>query len=149
MTPATGTIGNTFRAAVAAVATQGNPPGAEIFLDVRDNRPTVRSFAAQRAAVEFPKHERKWKRDTKYVSSLSEKYLHPSYARIIGLGWPAIPFILKSLKKETDDWFYALRAITGTNVVPSPAAGNMEKMGELWLKWGAARGLIEDNGTKA
>jgi len=77
-----------------------------------------------------------------YVSSLSEKYLHPSYARIIGMGRPVLPHILRSLQREPDDWFYALRAITGTNVVPMSLAGNMQEMTKCWLEWGRKRRLI-------
>ena len=92
--------------------------------------------------AEFRKHEKKWKRDTQYTSSLSEKYLHPSYARIISLGWPAVPMILASLQREPDDWFYALRAITGVDPVRATHAGIMPKMSETWLNWGRQRGLI-------
>lgn len=90
----------------------------------------------------FRTHARRWKSDTQFISSLSEKYLHPSYARIIGLGWAALPLILGSLKRNPDDWYYALRAITGENPVPDTAAGNMPEMSRLWLKWGRERGLV-------
>jgi hypothetical protein len=90
---------------------------------------------------EFKKHERKWKRETRFTSSPSEKYLHPSYARIIGLGWPAVALILKSLRRQRDDWFYALRAITGSNPVTSTMSGNMVAMTAAWLKWGGQRGI--------
>ncbi len=90
---------------------------------------------------EFKKHEKKWKRDTQYSSSLTDKYLHPSYARIIGMGQPAVPLILRSLKQQPNDWFYALRAITGANPVRSADAGDMQKMSQAWLTWGRKGGL--------
>ena len=90
---------------------------------------------------EFKKHEKKWKRDTQYSSSLTDKYLHSSYARIIGMGKPAVPLILRSLKQQPNDWFYALRAITGANPVRSADAGDMQKMSHAWLAWGRERGL--------
>lgn len=102
---------------------------------------TVSPLFSPEVAAEFKRHERKWKRDTRYTSSLSEKYLHPSYARIIGLGRPALPHILRSLEKEPDDWFYALRAITGSNVVPMSMAGDMKRMADRWIEWGRKRGL--------
>ena len=49
--------------------------------------------------AEFQRYEKKWKEDTQYTSSLTDKYLHPSYARIIGMGQPAVPLILRSLKQ--------------------------------------------------
>ena len=36
--------------------------------------PQIKSLGA----VEFKKHEKKWVRDTRYSSSLTDKYLHPS-----------------------------------------------------------------------
>lgn len=91
--------------------------------------------------VEFKKQEKKWVRDTGYSSSLTDKYLHPSYSRIIGMGWPVVPLILQSLKQQPNDWFYALRAITGANPVRSRDAGDMQKMAQVWLNWGRKRGL--------
>ena len=90
---------------------------------------------------EFKKQEKKWIRETLYSSSLTDKYLHPSYARIIGMGLPVVPLILQSLEKEPNDWFYALRAITGANPVRSKDAGYMQKMSQAWLSWGRKRGL--------
>ncbi len=107
----------------------------------------ARVFARPSIKSEFQKHERKWKKDTRFISSLSDKYLHPSYARIISLGYQVVPFILRSLEAEPDDWFYALRAITGQNVVPPSAAGDMQRMTDLWLKWGAENGLISHGKT--
>ncbi len=91
--------------------------------------------------AEFKKHEKKWKRDTRYTSSLMDKYLHQSYARIIGMGQPAVSLILRSLEQQPDDWFYALRAITSANPVHSTHAGDMQKMTRAWLNWGRRRGL--------
>jgi hypothetical protein len=102
----------------------------------------VKILSAADAVAEFKKHERRWKRDTQYTSSLSEKYLHASYARIIGLGWAAVPLILSSLEREPDDWFYALRAITGADPVRTAHAGVMPKMSEVWINWGRHHGLI-------
>lgn len=92
--------------------------------------------------AEFARHEKKWKKDTRFVSSLHDKYLHPSYARIIGLGVPVVPYILRGLERESDDWFYALRSVTGENPVPMSAAGNVPKMADIWLTWGRKRGLL-------
>lgn len=91
---------------------------------------------------EFNKHAEIWKLETEYLSAPSEKYLHPSYVRIIGLGTPALPFILSHIKKAPGDWFCALRAISGDNPVTDEMAGDLKKMTKSWLKWGAIKGLI-------
>jgi len=94
------------------------------------------------AEQRFRRYEKKWKEETQFTSSLSDKYLHESYASIIGMGPVAIPFILSSLRRSPTDWFYALRAITSANPVADADAGDMKKMTAAWLKWGRERGLI-------
>ena len=57
------------------------------------------------------------------------------------MGPPVVPLILQSLKKQPNDWFYALRAITGANPVRSADAGDMQKMAQAWVTWGKKRGF--------
>ena len=131
-----------FNLPVARRVSDDSARSARIVFDTQDNLVLAPTGPAHDyIAAEFEKHERKWKRDTQYTSSLSEKYLHASYARMIGLGWAAVPFILASLRLEPDDWFYALRAITGADPVRAQHAGNMTKMSEAWIMWGRQRGL--------
>lgn len=91
--------------------------------------------------TEFNRHANKWQRETGYLSSPSEKYLHPSYARIIGMGRPILGLLLARLRDQPADWFFALRAITGQNPVTDNMAGDMKKMCRAWLKWGEKNGL--------
>src|SRR5687767_12833397 len=74
---------------------------------------------------EFARHERIWRLETQHMSSPTDRYVHKSYARIIGLGQPAVPLILRSMQRTPGDWFYALRAITGENPVTNSIAGNI------------------------
>jgi hypothetical protein len=60
----------------------------------------------------------------------------PSYQKIIGMGWAAVPLMLEDLKNEPRHWFWALRAITDVNPVPPQDAGNVRKMADAWVKWG-------------
>jgi|SRR3569833_1549124 len=113
----------------------------QIFARGELTRPAIRTQSPQ-VRTTFLRLEKTWKRETQYSSSPTDKYLHPSYARIIGLGAPVLPFILNSMKKQRADWFYALRAITGEDPVSPSMAGNLPKMTQAWLDWGAARGLI-------
>jgi hypothetical protein len=98
--------------------------------------------AAKKSETDFKKHEKIWKRETQFFSSPADKYLHPSYARIIGIGHPAVALILKSMRREPADWFYALRAITGANPITQAIAGDVRKMSEAWIKWGERQGLL-------
>jgi hypothetical protein len=139
---ADGPVNPRYRPAMARIrSTTSQRPAGILINPQNDVVLSAGILSGNRIASEFQKHERKWKRDTRYTSSLSEKYLHPSYARIIGLGRAAVPFILASLQREPDDWFYALRAITGADPVRAAHAGVMPKMCEAWINWSRQRGL--------
>jgi hypothetical protein len=143
MTVTTGTnINPRFNPVIASQIAVGYNNQQDIYILPQYNLMLLRSGVDHQRTAEFKKHERIWKRQTHHISSPVDKYLHPSYARIIGLGWPAVSHILRSLKRQPDDWFYALRSITGENPVPNSAAGDVLQMTSVWLKWGGQRGLI-------
>jgi len=83
-----------------------------------------------------------WRNDTAFLSSITDMVLHESYQRIIGLGQRAIPLILKELQHEPDQWFWALRAITGENPVKEEDAGNIKAMAEAWIHLGKSKGWL-------
>ncbi len=84
-----------------------------------------------------------WKRETEHVSNVTKRILHPAYQKIIGMGEPAIPLILRDLLKNgPDDWFWALSAITDENPITKDMAGNMGEMTEAWLSWGKKAGFL-------
>ena len=83
-----------------------------------------------------------WRKETGYMSSVQDRAMHPAYQRIIGLGQPAVPLILDELQTRPDQWFWALRAITGENPVPEEHQGNINVMAKDWLNWGKERGYI-------
>ena len=85
-----------------------------------------------------------WRMDTMFVSSSTEKTLHKSFQRIIGLGPDAVPLLLEKLRIGPVHVFNALVAITGDEPVPEKYVGNVEMMRKYWLEWGMLRGLIRD-----
>jgi|GEM_PF-2069642 len=89
---------------------------------------------------EFTKLVEQWQQDTMFISSVTQMAIHPSYQRIIGMGSPAIPLILKELQKSPSYWFWALGAITGEN--PAENASTFDEGVEAWLNWGRAKGHI-------
>src|SRR5229473_2339691 len=102
---------------------------------------TKRLTAAQR----FNRLAKSWKTETELISKMSRKLMHPAYQRIIGMGEPAIPLILKDLAANgPDDWFWALTAITDENPITEGMAGNMVAMTEAWLQWGKSAGYLND-----
>ena len=74
------------------------------------------------------------------LSIVSKMSLHPAYQRIIGMGQPVVPLILRDLEQEPDHWFWALQSITGENPVLPEQRGNLELMATAWLAWGKANG---------
>lgn len=81
-----------------------------------------------------------WKKDTVHYSNVSKKALHTAYQEIIGMGKAAIPLLLAELKREPDDWFWALHAITGAKPVPDESRGKLQEMADAWLRWGHDQG---------
>jgi len=88
--------------------------------------------------AEFNSLVSKWRSDTRFRSG-PDIELHSAYQRIIGMGSPALPFILSDLRATGDHWFWALEAITGENpavgMTAVPAAVN------AWIQWGEKHGL--------
>lgn len=83
-----------------------------------------------------------WKEDVQLKSSITEIALNPSDQEIIGMGSRVVPFILRELRDEPDYWFWALKAITGSDPVKSSQRGDLEQMTKAWLDWGKENGYI-------
>jgi hypothetical protein len=102
---------------------------------------TKKTAAEQR----FKKLAKAWKSATELHSKVTKRILHPAYQKIIGMGEPAIPLILRDLAENgPDDWFWALTAITDENPISKGMSGNMAAMTEAWLQWGKKAGLLKD-----
>ncbi|MDT7777667.1 MAG: hypothetical protein QOC99_179 [Acidobacteriota bacterium] len=101
---------------------------------------------AEQATAEVEKQFRvlaeQWYIETMPLSSYFEKILHPAYQKLLTLGEAAVPFILRELEDEPNDWFWALRIITDADPVTAEQAGDMEAMAEAWLRWGRENGYI-------
>jgi len=83
-----------------------------------------------------------WKEKAAPLSSLTAKVMLPSYQEIIGMGWAAVPLMLRDLEAAPQHWFWALRCITGTNPTSVEDAGRMQQMTRAWVKWGYDNGII-------
>lgn len=83
-----------------------------------------------------------WKDQSRYLSNTAQMAMLRPYQRIIGMGPPAVPLILDELRREPDQWFWALEAITGANPVPPDDAGKVRAMARAWVEWGERQGYI-------
>ncbi|MBI4833755.1 MAG: hypothetical protein HY811_02890 [Planctomycetes bacterium] len=86
-------------------------------------------------AQEFYGLSSEWQKDVKHFSSVTEMALHPAYQQIIGLGKDVLPLILNELTQQSSHWFWALKAITGIDPVPTNQRGNIRQMTQAWLLW--------------
>ena len=82
----------------------------------------------------------KWRKETGMHSMFQSQVLHPAYQRIIGMGAPAIPYILEELQSRGGHWLWALSSITGQN--PAPKNSSFKEAKAAWLNWGIENGYI-------
>jgi hypothetical protein len=81
-----------------------------------------------------------WKAQRGHEPSTMKTVLLPAYQKIIGIGPAAIPFLLRELDTNVDNWFWALMAITEEDPVSDSIRGNGKAMAQAWLTWGKDRG---------
>lgn len=103
--------------------------------DARDR--VVRPRAGRvNAEVTFENLADQWETETVFESVVTRKALHPAYQRIIGMGPTVVPFILRRLRREPAQWFWALTAITGED--PAFGEDTVEGAAAAWLAWAEA-----------
>lgn len=99
------------------------------------------SWQTESLEERFLRHAEKWREDTGFISSVGEMATHPSYQHIIGMGWDAVPLIMRELRECPDHWFWALKAITQIDPVPVCNRGKVERMRNAWIDWADANGI--------
>lgn len=96
--------------------------------------------ASEEELARFHDLAERWKNETAHHSNVAKRALHPAYQEIIGMGERVVPLLLAELRREPDDWFWALHAITGAEPVPKSSQGNLRAMADAWLQWGLEKG---------
>lgn len=104
--------------------------------------PAMRRRETPDVRVRFAALAGEWRKQSAHISSLTDMAMLEPYQSIIGMGETALPLILEEMQRQRDHWFWALRAITGENPVPSEHRGSVPLMTEHWLAWGRRRGYI-------
>lgn len=89
---------------------------------------------------EFDTLSHQWREETGCLSSMSAKLSHPAYQRIIRLGLPVVPLILRELELRPGYWFRALADITGET--PTGPRDNFEQSQKAWLDWGRQQNYL-------
>jgi hypothetical protein len=84
-----------------------------------------------------------WRMQRGARSSITQAALSPAYQSIIGMGPMAVQFIIIQLESEGDEpdqWFWALKAITGADPVRDEDRGDYVAMARSWLQWAKDQG---------
>jgi hypothetical protein len=92
--------------------------------------------------AKFQRLKEVWRAETEFQSSPRELTRNAHYLTIVGMGWPAVPILLRELRDDPDHWFAALTFITEAKPIEPHDAGNFQAMINAWLKWGRERGLV-------
>jgi hypothetical protein len=92
---------------------------------------------------EFSELVQQWNISCGPTSSLTQMISDANYLRIIGLGRPAIPLLLRELVERPDHWDLALRAITGVTVTEGTDEGNLARTAAKWIRWGKEHGYLQ------
>jgi hypothetical protein len=105
---------------------------------------SVRTVPRSRVDLEvrFENLADEWEEATAFESVVTRQAMHPAYQRIIGMGDEVVPLILRRLRREPHQWFWALTAITGKD--PAEGEATAGRAAEAWLEWGRAQGLVVD-----
>lgn len=99
----------------------------------------IRQF---QAVEEFSRLADEWHRDTDMNSLIVDSLAHPAYHRIIALGQPVIPLILKDLDGKGGYWYRALESILGYSPVRAERGDNLRRLKDKWLAWGHRQGYV-------
>lgn len=114
-------------------------------IEEHDGGLASKRLSAQESDVQkFHRLAARWRAETENMSSLSAIAMHPAYQAIIGLGSAALPLILQELQRSPDQWFWALKAISGQDPVPPSARGSVSEMTRYWMDWGRQKGFVSN-----
>jgi hypothetical protein len=94
----------------------------------------------------FQRLAAEWKEQSRYLSNSARMAMLRPYQRIIGMGEPVVPLILEELRREPDQWFWALEAITEENPVPPEVRGDVRRMADAWIRWGEREVVLKHGG---
>jgi len=75
-------------------------------------------------------------------------YDSAAYHQIIGMGWPALPFLLNRLRMGEGHWVYALTCVAGQQAHTDEMEGDADRVIEAWLDWGKKAGLCYGRTTE-
>lgn len=88
-------------------------------------------------AITFTRLRTEWINDTFHTADMHFAFFHPAYQKIISMGDPIIPHLIRDMITNETHWFYALNTIVGKSVVKEEHLGKVELMIKDWVEWAA------------
>lgn len=101
----------------------------------------IEVMTGERIERKFIRLRDEWKSQARHEPSTMKIVMLPAYQKIIGMGMDALPFLLRELENNLDNWFWALMAITDEDPVPQDARGDGQAMANAWLTWARGQGI--------
>ena len=81
-----------------------------------------------------------WHKEADYYSFVDQRVSHWAYRKIIELGEPVLPLILRELEASGGDWRHALEILTGANPLKNEMWGESGAVKKAWLEWAREQG---------
>ena len=110
------------------------------------NAPRASTASVDSLKQRFEEHAAKWERETRHLSSPTQRMMHPSYQAVLGMGREhqkeIVSLLIRDMQDHDRPWFAALSYITNENPIDRADAGKMNKMIESWVKWAKSRGVL-------
>jgi uncharacterized protein YukE len=104
-------------------------------------RPIRVDSPASDVEAQFNELAQQWYRETRMLSFINQKIMHPAHKRIVRLGREALPFILREVKNKRGDWFWTLGMLVDDDQNPPKGIPNYKQASEAWMEW-ASRNKI-------
>lgn len=82
----------------------------------------------------------KWEEETRFSSKIQVD--HPSYQKVIRLGYPVVPILLQLMNERPGHWHFALKEICHANPVPRSERGDLSKIRKRWHDWGVVNNYV-------
>ena len=83
-----------------------------------------------------------WKAQSRFLSNSAQMAMLRPYQQIIGTGPAVVPLILDELRREPDQWFWAMKSIREQNTVPPEGVAKVRRLAEAWVTWGEQQGVV-------
>jgi hypothetical protein len=115
---------------------------------LRIQPPAVVDFSADSKVqtwLKFNALVAQWRAERGATSSITAMAMCDAYQKIIGLGPDAVPLIIAQMQSEADEpdqWFWALRVLTGVDPVADEDRGDFLKMSQSWISWAENAGYV-------